>query len=172
MKNLIFTIIALTFILSGCSNKAPEVDLANGGISYNVNQEDAGRTYVAPSNTGQALETTAKKDMQNIYFDFDKFNIRPNMQAAITGDAYLFNTPELKNRKIQIQGYCDEWGTDQYNYALGLKRAKTVKDALVRKGVSASRLTMISYGESRPVCKNKGNAECDALNRRVEFKIL
>lgn len=169
MKNLLFTVLTLTLVLTGCSKKAPEVDLANGGVAYNVNSSYNNNDF---NNQGNNLINVAKKDIQNVYFDFDKFNIRTDMQPVITADAYLFNTPELKNRKIQLQGYCDEWGTDQYNYALGLKRAKAVKDALVRQGVSANRLSMISYGESRPVCTNKGNAECDALNRRVEFKII
>ena len=74
------------------------------------------------------------------------------------------------NDTIKLEGNCDEWGTDEYNYALGLKRAKSVKDTLVAHGVSESNLKLISYGESNPTCTEKNEA-CWSKNRRVEFKI-
>ena len=72
---------------------------------------------------------------------------------------------------IKIEGNCDEWGTDEYNYALGLKRAKSVKEALRANGVHGKKMKLISYGESNPVC-TEHNKECWAKNRRVEFKVL
>ncbi|MDU5325453.1 OmpA family protein, partial [Campylobacter ureolyticus] len=72
---------------------------------------------------------------------------------------------------VKVEGNCDEWGTDEYNYALGLKRAKSVKDALVANGVRADRISVVSYGESNPVCKDKSKS-CDAQNRRDEFRVF
>ena len=77
----------------------------------------------------------------------------------------------VKYLDIKVEGNCDEWGTDEYNYALGLKRAKSAKDALVRNGVSADRIAVVSFGESNPVCTDKTKA-CDAQNRRADFKVL
>ena len=72
---------------------------------------------------------------------------------------------------IKLEGNCDEWGSDEYNYALGLRRANAVKAAMTAQGVSADRITMVSYGESNPVCTDK-TKECWAHNRRVDFKLL
>ena len=72
---------------------------------------------------------------------------------------------------ITIEGNCDEWGSDEYNFALGLKRTKAAKDSLVAEGVDATRISMVSYGESNPVCVEK-TQECWAKNRRDDFKLL
>ena len=93
------------------------------------------------------------------------------MQSAINTNAGLFNQSEAQGLSVKVEGNCDEWGTDEYNYALGLKRAKAAKDALVKQGVAADRITVVSYGESNPVCTDKTKA-CDAQNRRAEFKVL
>jgi len=72
---------------------------------------------------------------------------------------------------IKLEGNCDEWGTDEYNYALGLKRAKTAKDALVADGVDAQKIIMVSFGESNPICTQK-NTTCWKMNRRVDYRLL
>jgi len=114
-----------------------------------------------------ALEANINK----IYFDFDKYNIREDMKAKIEENANLLNASEAVNFSIKVEGNSDEWGTDEYNYALGLKRAKSVKEALGAYGVSTDRIMMVSYGESNPACKNS-NKDCWAKNRRAEFKLL
>ncbi len=72
------------------------------------------------------------------------------------------------NIALKIEGNCDEWGSDEYNFALGLKRAKSAKDALVEEGLDASKITTVSLGESNPKCTAK-TEECWQQNRRVEF---
>ena len=72
---------------------------------------------------------------------------------------------------VKVEGNCDEWGTDEYNYALGLKRAKVVKDALIADGISESKISVVSFGESNPVCADK-TKECWSKNRRAEYKPL
>jgi peptidoglycan-associated lipoprotein len=73
--------------------------------------------------------------------------------------------------RIKIEGNCDEFGTDEYNYALGLKRAKVVKESLASQGVEYSRMVLISYGESSPVCTNMSD-ECYQRNRRVDLRLV
>jgi len=104
-----------------------------------------------------------------VYFDFDKFNIRDDMASVVEEAASKLKSVPAATT-VKIEGNCDEWGTDEYNYALGLKRAKSVKDTLVKYGVTEENLKLISYGESNPVCNEK-NEGCWSKNRRVEFKI-
>ena len=154
MKNLVLSTLAVAaLVMSGCSKKTPEVDM---------NQANSGLDSLAQSIQNQ---------VQNVYFDFDKFNIKGDMQPVINTNAGLFNQSEAQALSVKIEGNCDEWGTDEYNYALGLKRAKAAKDALVKQGVAADRIMVVSYGESNPVCTDKTKA-CDAQNRRAEFKVL
>jgi peptidoglycan-associated lipoprotein len=72
--------------------------------------------------------------------------------------------------QIKIEGNCDEFGTDEYNYALGLKRAKAVKDSLAAQGVSTGKTVIVSFGESSPVC-TEPNDTCYDRNRRVDIRL-
>ena len=72
--------------------------------------------------------------------------------------------------KIVLEGNCDERGTNEYNLALGMKRALEVKKALMRLGIDESRIEVISFGEERPICTEQDES-CYALNRRVDFVI-
>jgi peptidoglycan-associated lipoprotein len=105
-----------------------------------------------------------------VYFDFDKYNIRDDQMSTVEEVANLLKDAQ-GNFTVRIEGNCDEWGSDEYNYALGLKRANTVKKALINLGVDANKLTIISYGESNPVC-TAHTKECWAKNRRDNFTLL
>jgi len=88
------------------------------------------------------------KQLQPIFFDFDKASIRPDQMAAINN-----NSRVLKNHSdvnLLIEGHCDERGTEEYNLALGERRAKSVRDYLIDLGVMENHIQTISYGESRP----------------------
>jgi len=110
-------------------------------------------------------EFTANPNLKDIYFDFDKYDIRP-------GDAKILdsNATWLKgnNNLVLIEGHCDERGTNEYNLALGERRAKATMNYLVSQGVQAGRITIISYGEERPIC-TEHNEACWAKNRRAHF---
>jgi peptidoglycan-associated lipoprotein len=109
--------------------------------------------------------------LESLYFDFDKFSIRENMLPTLNSNVKLLNSSEAIANEVVVEGNCDEWGTDEYNYALGLKRAQVIKEALIAEGVGESRLRIISYGESNPICLEQKD-ECWAKNRRADFKIL
>ncbi len=86
---------------------------------------------------------------QPIYFDFDQSNIKPEFEAAIRANARLLL--DDADMSVTIEGHCDERGTNEYNLALGQRRAEAVRRALMAEGVAAGQLQTISYGEERPV---------------------
>ena len=106
-------------------------------------------------------------DVKRIYFDFDKYDIRP--EDAKTLDA---NAQWLKGNDnlVLIEGHCDERGTNEYNLALGERRAKAAMNYLVAQGVQAARITILSYGEERPICTEQ-NESCWSKNRRAAFLV-
>jgi peptidoglycan-associated lipoprotein len=110
----------------------------------------------------------AVPEMQDIYFDFDKYDIRPTDAKTLDANAaWLKSNP---NHLVLIEGHCDERGTNEYNLALGERRAKSTMNYLVSQGVQANRITIISYGEERPSCNEK-TEECWAKNRRSHFLV-
>jgi peptidoglycan-associated lipoprotein len=106
---------------------------------------------------------------EKIYFDFDKSDLRPEAQAILKKKAeWLRKHPEFF---LRIEGHCDERGTNEYNLALGYRRAQAAKNFLVSLGISPDRIRTISYGEERPA-DPRHNEEAWAKNRRDEFKLL
>ncbi len=93
------------------------------------------------------------------------------MQRVVDNNANVLLSPAIGTLSVRIEGNTDEWGTDEYNYALGLKRAVAVRESLVAKGVDQNKTILVSYGESKPTCTSK-TRECWAENRKVTFKIL
>jgi len=104
----------------------------------------------------------------DIFFDFDKSKVKPEGESVLKTSAdWLKSNP---NRDLIIEGHCDERGTEQYNLALGDRRASAAKDYLVAQGVAASRINTVSYGKERPQCMEK-NEDCYSKNRRAHFVI-
>ena len=104
-----------------------------------------------------------------IYFDFDRFTIKDNMKPALEKDAEWLK----KNvaAKIEIEGHCDERGTNEYNIALGERRAQSIKKYLMDDGIDQARLSTISYGEEKPA-DPAHTEEAWAKNRRGELIIV
>lgn len=106
-------------------------------------------------------------NLEMIHFDFDKYNIKPQYQQTLERHAaYLRENPGVN---IIIEGNTDEWGTEEYNLALGERRAVAAKNYLVNLGISPDRISTVSYGESRPI-DPAHNPKAWAMNRRDEFK--
>lgn len=122
----------------------------------------------APSTTPPApSEFTANANLKDIFFDFDKYDVRPNDAKTLdTNAAWLKSNDNL----VLIEGHCDERGTNEYNLALGERRAKAAMTYLVGQGIQAQRITLISYGKEQPVCTAHDEA-CWALNRRAHFLV-
>jgi peptidoglycan-associated lipoprotein len=176
MKKIILSsTVAALLMLSGCSSKNPSVDASTN--SQNAQQVEVVEEIVAIDENGIANVDQnemnmlgLERKMEVIYFDFDKFNVREDMQQNVKSNSDLANAA-ASSYTIKLEGNCDEWGSDEYNYALGLKRAEATKKDAIANGVNSSRITMVSYGESNPVCSEK-TKDCWSKNRRVNFKLL
>jgi peptidoglycan-associated lipoprotein len=108
----------------------------------------------------------ADRQFDVVYFDFDESVIRVDQEPRLEANAECLNA--FPSDSIRIEGHCDERGTDAYNLALGERRARSSKRHLERLGVNADRMDIISYGESRPTCR-QSNESCWRDNRRTEF---
>ena len=112
------------------------------------------------------MEELFMREVQDAYFDFNKSDIRPDAREALTrtGD-FLKKYPQVK---VTIEGHCDERGSTEYNIALGDRRAQSARQFLISLGVSADRMTTVSYGKERPFCTDH-NEDCWQKNRRGHF---
>jgi len=136
--------------------------------------QPGGGATAAPTPAPGPIARPAPKDfapvpeLQDIYFDFDKYDIRPSDTRTLDANAaWLKSNP---NHLLLIEGHADERGTNEYNLALGERRAKSTMNYLVSQGVQANRITIISYGEERPQCTEHTEA-CWAKNRRAHFLV-
>lgn len=173
------SVLAIVGWLAGCAQQgataqAPATEAAKPAESQPAAQPGAKPEETKPAEQpaqaseapgGAATITTLSNGMEFkiVYFDFDKYNIKPEFQEAIK-----FNAAELNkdpSLKVTVEGHCDERGSTEYNLALGERRATAVEKALVAEGVDAKRMKVVSYGEERPVDPGHNEAAW-AKNRR------
>jgi peptidoglycan-associated lipoprotein len=120
-----------------------------------------------PSNTSNATEEELfSRSVKDIFFDYDKADIRSADQGSLQADAQFLQ--QHSNIHITIEGYCDERGSTEYNLALGTNRADAVKNALIQAGVGGDRIKTFSYGKEKPFC-TQSNESCWQQNRRGHF---
>ena len=122
----------------------------------------------APAPAPVAYKAPGVVMQEDIYFDFDKATLTPSAQDNLLRKAEWLR--ENSDVTVTIEGHCDARGTNEYNLALGDRRAESAKAFLVDLGIAASRITTISYGEERPVCTQQ-DEECWAKNRRDNFVV-
>jgi len=146
--------------------------------TYTLSAKGAGGTQTAtarvtvttppppPPPPSPSEEELFSQNVRDIYFDYDKSDLRADQLSAVQGDAdFLKQHPNLQ---FTIEGHCDERGSTEYNLALGDNRANSVKNALVQAGVSAANIHTISYGKEKPFC-TEHNEQCWQQNRRGHF---
>jgi len=120
----------------------------------------------APAPAGPSVDELFLKEVRDAYFDLDKADIRPDARTALSKTAdFLKNYPQVK---VTIEGHCDERGSTEYNLSLGDRRATAVKQYLVSLGISADRISTVSYGKEKPFCM-ESNESCWQQNRRGHF---
>lgn len=107
--------------------------------------------------------------LRGVNFDFDRAEIRPASRPILDQAAQRLN--QCPGERLQVEGHTDSIGADAYNQGLSERRARAVRDYLVSRGVSGSRITAAGFGESRPIASND-TAEGRFLNRRVEVRFL
>lgn len=150
--------------LSGCKGKKSE--------PINTDSTSASNSGANESTSGSGLpEIDANtlfgpSGLQIIYFDYNSYTLRPDAMAALKSNADMIK--QVPGVIIQIEGHCDERGTQEYNLALGEKRALATREYLMNMGVSGDRIVTISYGEEDPA--DSGHTEAAwGKNRRSEF---
>jgi peptidoglycan-associated lipoprotein len=112
------------------------------------------------------MDDLFKEKVQDIFFDYDKADIRPNDMSTLQNNAAFLR--QNGNVRFTIEGHCDERGSAEYNLGLGDRRANAAKEFLVQQGIQASRINVISYGEEKPVCRDQ-TEQCYQMNRRAHF---
>ena len=161
MKNILLSITAIWFLV-GCAQPAPDL---NGNMSDTITIDEDNLN----SESYSSLYNSSSDGFISVYFDFDGYSVVPSQEGRITQNVNTLQN--MQGSKVKIEGNCDEFGTDEYNYALGLKRAKAIKDALADQGVNTANIVMVSFGESNPVCHEPSD-ECYARNRRVDLHLV
>jgi peptidoglycan-associated lipoprotein len=112
------------------------------------------------------MDALFRQNVQDAYFDFNKADIRPDARQALAKTAdFLRNYPQIR---VTVEGHCDERGSTEYNLALGDRRAGAVKQYLVSLGISADRISTVSFGKEKPFC-TEHNETCWQQNRRGHF---
>ena len=164
-----------SFAFWGCPKKAemtasPEAQ--NGGTATATNVQPGGSESNGTAGTIQEREggpehaASSATGLKPIYFDFDKSFIRDESRRVLMDNAaWLQANPKVK---VRIEGFCDERGTKEYNQALGQRRAATAKKFLADMGISAGRISLISYGKEKQVC-SENTENCWQKNRKDEF---
>ncbi len=115
-------------------------------------------------------EVHEKGLLGDVYFEFDKATLTDATRSQLGKNADFLKSQDGEDFVITIEGHCDERGTNDYNLALGDRRANSARDYLTSLGISGDRLRTISYGEERPQCE-ESNEDCWQLNRRAYFRV-
>ena len=168
MRLNILALIASVALVAACETAPEESAASSGAGAYKPVVHNWG-TYskpAAPMKAGPAAgsqEDLVANVGDRVFFDFDKYNLAPEARAALSKQAAWLG--RFSSVTVRVEGHADERGTREYNLALGERRANSVKDYLITLGVSAGRVTTISYGKERPVALGS-NEEAWAQNRR------
>lgn len=153
-------VLSVSIFGAGCKSKKP----------VDTGDDTAGKTETTTGDGLQDIDQDSllfgPSGLKAVYFDFDSSAIRADQVSVLEANAALLK--QAPNAYIQIAGHCDERGTQEYNLALGERRALAVREYLVRLGISGDRIVTISYGEESPA--ESGSSEAAwAANRRAEF---
>lgn len=174
--------LGLVFLQSGCAKKVTPVSGSAGlteesasasdapSTGFNELKEERIQSSPEEENVGERHSSADAPtgNLDDIYFEYDQASIKEESKSVLQKNAKLIiSNPSAK---VQIQGHTDERGSEEYNLALGARRAQIVKRFLTALGVDATRLQTISFGEEKPFC-NESQEGCWKQNRRAHFSI-
>lgn len=145
---------ALALVSACATSSGPDVD-ATTGADTTMN---AGPTGPVPGSQADLEQSAGHK----VFFAYDRYTLTPESRSTLDRQAAWLN--EYPETRIKLAGNCDERGTREYNLALGARRAEAARAYLVSRGVSANRITTVSYGKERPTC-TQSNESCWQINR-------
>ena len=181
-KLMSYGLVAIILTASGCASSAtdkPEPGPASPAASKPAppSPGEGQRSATGETTTGQStsLEELQKGKpstpgpLKEVFFSFDRYDLEGEARETLKVNADWLK--RNSTTRIEIEGHCDERGTNDYNLALGAKRAQAAKDYLVTLGIATEQLSTISYGEEIPVCKEQ-NESCWRQNRRARFVIV
>lgn len=155
--------ILVLLLISSCGKKPPPPEEPAPPV---VTEEETPKPPEIPTEEVTKKEIT-QEDMQPIHFDFDRYSLRPDDREILNRNAMVLK--DYPDVKIRIEGNCDERGTVEYNLALGEKRARAAMDYLINLGISADRISIITYGKERSGrCHNE---QCWSHDRRDDLVI-
>lgn len=140
---------------------------ANAPLRITVNQPAAAPPPAAPP-VSLSIDELFARDMQPILFDYDRADIRPSEIGKVQAAARFLQ--ENAGVQVTVSGHADERGSQEYNIGLGDRRANAVRQALIERGITATRVNTVSFGEERPLCAESTEA-CWQRNRRGEFSM-
>jgi peptidoglycan-associated lipoprotein len=151
------------------SKLPPQDSPSNSGGQKSPDQNLSGsqdKSSLEALQRGEVPKSPADSALKEIYFEFDHYDLSTDARATLKTNAdWLKKNPAVR---VELEGHCDERGTNEYNLALGAKRAQAAKDYLLTLGIPAERLSTTSYGAEIPVCREHSE-DCWAKNRRDRF---
>jgi len=159
---------ALAFAV-GCASTDQPVEETDAGMDSEFSDGSAGDTRVPDSSARDTAVSNALRDIDiaPVYFDFDSYEIRKEFSDVLRTAAEALRR---SNANVVIEGHTDERGSDEYNMALGERRAAAVRKYLYNLGVPMKQMSIVSYGEAQPAVAGSGERVW-LLNRRAEFSI-
>ena len=163
------------FLLSACST-THETKSGLTVPSMPLDMQNIGRDYSARSvpaaealSRGVAAVTPPGAALQDVYYEFDSIQLREDAEEILKQNAAWIKANPTSS--VEIEGHCDDIGSDEYNLALGAKRAQIAKEFLLTQGIADDRLVTISYGKEAPACFER-NEDCRVKNRRARFVVF
>jgi len=154
---------------ASASAKSSDTVRSGDGQRGGTKESDANPSSLKALQEGKLPITPASSPLKDAFFDFDRYDLSADARGVLRGNAeWLKSNPFAR---VEIEGHCDERGTNDYNLALGAKRAQAARDYLASLGVAADRMSTTSFGEEIPVCQEPSES-CWRQNRRARFVIV
>jgi peptidoglycan-associated lipoprotein len=155
---------SVTYTATATGPGGSATDTARITVNTPAARDDNPAPRPGPTVSGTGFDQNVK----DIHFEYDKAEISPQEMSVLQSNAAWLKANS--NVRFTIEGHTDERGTEEYNLALGDRRATAVKEALIAQGIAANRIMTVSYGEERPICREETEA-CFGMNRRAAFKL-